>query len=355
MKHSRRVMQVLMALLVIPFLGAFAQGAATGIKGFPDFMSIRSEFLSIVITANPSRALAFKPAYRESPYGRVRISVVQDSSSFHVLFQLQRNGEYPLGSRGNIIIDRQIKTGYITRIAWCLSDDGQSWIMLTPNNERTIVDYVVAGSLVRGNYRISSLVYVFLTNPFKFLYDMTRAGIDWTPILGSSGSSGVTAALAANLASGHPDAAGLALMRGATDFSRIGEYLGLVGADASVRLVEEVAATGPQVLTFDKGMPAKLAPARPYRTDRGLPLESAAAVIVGGVATDSVYIGILDGGAGTPPLKLVIVPFEDKSGAYSIVSVDAASRQSVDLAGLVGQRAGGWIRLFRLPGPARQP
>jgi hypothetical protein len=268
---------------------------------------------------------------------------------------LQRNGKYPLGSRGNIVIDRQIKTGYITRIAWCLSDDGQSWIMLTPNNERTIVDYVVAGSFVRGNYRISSLIYVFLANPFMYLYDMTKAGIDWTPIMGSSSASGGAADLATNLASAHPDSSGLALMRSATDSSRVADYLGLVGADASVQLTEEVAPMGSQILALDGGMPVRLIPARPYRPDRGLPVESAAAVMVDGAASGNVYIGILDGGAGSQPLKLAMVPFEDESGAYRIVTVDAVKRQTVDLSTLMSQRAGSWIRLFGLPGPARQP
>jgi len=355
MKHTKRAIRILVALFFIPFAGAAAQDVPDGLKAFPDFMSIRSEFLSIAITADPSRALIFQPAYRESAYGRVRISVARDDSTFHVLFQLQRDGAYPVGSRGNIIIDRQTKTGYITRIAWCLSDDGQSWILLTPNNERTIVDYVVAGTIVRANYRISSLIYVFLTNPFRYLYDMTRAGIDWSPILGSSAISGATAALAASLESGHPDAAGSALIRGAGDFSRIGEYLGLVGADASIQPVEEVAAKGPQVLALDDGMPARFVPARLYRPDRGLPVESAAGILVGGAATGSVFIGILDVGAGGQPLKLVVVPLEGQSGAYRIVAIDALTRQPVDLLALMARHAGGWIRLFRLPGPSAKP
>jgi len=355
MKHTKRAIRILVALFFIPFAGAAAQDVSDGLKAFPDFMSIRSEFLSVAITADPSRALVFQPAYRESPYGRVRVSVAQDGSLFHVLFQLERNGEYPLGSRGNIIIDRQTKTGYITRIAWCLSDDGQSWIFLTPNNERTIVDYVVAGSLVRGGYRISSLIYVFLTNPFKYLYDMTMSGIDWSPIIGASTAGGASAVLAGNLESGHPDTAGLALVRGAGDFARIGEYLGLIGAGASVQPVEEVTAKGQQVLALDDGMPARFVPARLYRSDRGLPVESAAGILVGGAATGSVYIGILDIGAGSQPLKLVIVPLEVQSGAYRIVAIDASTRQPVDLLGLMARHASGWIRLFRLPGPSTRP
>lgn len=354
MKHSKHAIQILVALFFIPFAGAAAQDVSDGLKAFPDFMSIRSEFLSIAITADPSRALAFQPAYRESPYGRVRVSVAQDGPLFHVLFQLQRNGEYVPGSRGNIIIDRQTKTGYITRIAWCLSDDGQSWILLTPNNERTIVDYVVAGTVVRGNYRISSLIYVFLTNPFRYLYDMTRAGIDWSPILGSPTAGSATVALAKNLESGHPDAAGLALVRGAGDFARIGEYLALIGADTSVQPVEEVAAKGQQVLELDGGMPSRLLPVRPYRPDRGLPVEAAAGILAAGVATDSVYVGIMDAGAGSQPLKLAIVPCYGPTGACRIVAIDASTRLSVDLPALMARNAGGWIRLFRLPGPSIQ-
>lgn len=362
MYHTNRATPLVLALLTIPFAAAVAQDAAVGLKAFPDFMSVRSEFLSSVVTADPSRALAFQPAYRESPYGRVRVSVVQDSAAFHVQFQLQRDGDYPLATRGNIIIDRQYKTGYITRIAWCLNDDGQSWILLTPKNERTIVDYIIAGTVVRGNYRVSSLIYVFLTNPFAHLYNMTRAGIDWSPVIGGAGASrspagstSLAADLAGHLLAGRLDAAALALLHGAVDFSRIGEYLGIIGADASVQPVEEVAPKGTQILSLEGGMPAKLVPARIYRPDRGLPVESTAAVIAGGAATGSVYIGILEGAAGSPPQKLVSVPYFDASGGYRIAMVDSATRQPVDLSVLVAQHADGYMRLFRLPAPfARQ-
>lgn len=65
MKHSKHAIQILVAVLFIPFAGAAAQDVSDGLKAFPDFMSIRSEFLSIAITADPSRALVFQPAYRE--------------------------------------------------------------------------------------------------------------------------------------------------------------------------------------------------------------------------------------------------------------------------------------------------
>lgn len=352
MYHTNRATPLVLALLIIPFAAAVAQDAVAGIMTFPDFMSVRSEFLSSVVTADPSRALAFQTTYRESPSGRVRVSVVRDSAAFHVQFQLQRDGDYPPATRGNIIVDRQYKTGYITRIAWCLNDDGQSWILLTPNNERTIVDYIIAGTVVRGNYRVSSLIYVFLTNPFSYLYNMTRAGIDWSPVIGgAAGSESLAADLAGHLLAGRLDAAALALMHSAVDFSRIGEYLGIIGVDASVQPIEEVALKGTQTLSFEGGMPAKLVPARTYRPDRGLPVESVGAVLAGGAATGSVYIGILEGVAGSPPQKLVFVPHFDASGGYRIAVVDATTRRPVDLAATIAQRAGGYMRLFRLPAP----
>lgn len=362
MHHKCRATALVLAFILIPFVATVAQDTAAGIKGFPDFLSVRSEFLSSVVTADPSRALAFQPAYRDGPYGRVRVSVVQDSAAFHVLFQLQRDGDYPLATRGNLIVDRQFKTGYITRIAWCLGDDGKSWILLTPNNERTIVDYIVAGTVLRGNYRISSLIYVFLTNPFKYLYDMTQAGIDWSPIIGGTvgsastpGSASLAADLAGHLAAGRLDAAALALLHSAVDFSKVGEYLGVIGAEASMQPVEETSPKGTQILSFQGGMPAKSVPARSYRPDRGLPVECVAAVLASGAATGSVYIGILEGQAGSPPQKLVSVPHFDGGGGYRIVTIDAATRQSVNLSAALEQHADGYMRLFRLPAPfARQ-
>ncbi|MBN2874987.1 MAG: hypothetical protein JXM71_07820, partial [Spirochaetales bacterium] len=74
---------------------ATAQVTAAALSSFPDFLKVRAEFLSSAITAAPATALSFKPRFRDTAAGRVRVSVEAAGGSLFVLFLLERDGGYP--------------------------------------------------------------------------------------------------------------------------------------------------------------------------------------------------------------------------------------------------------------------
>jgi hypothetical protein len=181
-------------LLMVFASSLFGQAAsAEALRQFPDFQQVRSEFLSAVVTAPATTALAFKTVTRTTAAGTVRVSVERSGASFYVMFLRQQDGEYPYGNTGNIIVKRDVATGFMQQIKWFLSDDGLSFITLTPRNERTLVDYVVAGSVVRSGFAVNQLVYYFFLQPFTYLHTMTRASMDWTMVLGTPDVAGSTA------------------------------------------------------------------------------------------------------------------------------------------------------------------
>lgn len=344
----RRAAAACAILAVAPLGAAAAPAAAVALDAFPDYLSVRSEFLSAAITAAPAVALAFKPAYRETPAGRIRVSVERDGASFYVLFQRERDGGYPIGSAGNMVIQRSAVTGYVTGVIWYLSDDGTSYVGLTPKNERTVVDYVVAGSLSRGDYALSRLVYQVFTGRFKAFHDATRGALDWSLVFGQPGPE-ASETFASALSAGGPSRAAKALLAAADDFTAIGAYLGSVGRDGyePEELREPRFA---KAASFDDPRRPILRPIRAWSDDQGLPIEAAMATILA-APPGGAYIALVGGVSDGPPRKLVVVPYRNGRGAYTLASFDADDSSAVDLAALVGSMAGASVRLFSVPLP----
>ena len=350
MNHKGLSAMLGIALIIIPLAGAEAQASSAALKAFPDFLPVRSEFLSSVITAAPVRALAFKPAFRDTPAGRIRISVEREGGSFFVLFLRERNGEYPVGSRGNVIIKRDASTGYVTRVVWYLSDDGASFISLTPKNERTVVDYVVAGSVSRGGLSVSRLIYYFFTNTFGYLHDATRSALDWSLTLGEPGPV-AAAEFSAAIVSDRPSGAAVELLKSAADFSNVGRYLSAAGFPDSSP-VEETEPSSAKTARFADPRDPALVAVPAWSEALGLAIESAERVVLDGIASGSAFIALVTGTETQATRRLAIVPYRDATGSYAFATVDAESRQPIDLSALVATVPGTFIRLFRVPLPA---
>ena len=350
MKHRILSAFLCAAFSLVPLVITDAQESTIPPAAFPDFLPVRAAFLSTVITAHPERALAFATTYRDGPSGRIRISVERDGDRFFVLFLRERGGAYPYGSRGNVIIEREVKTGYVKRVLWYLSDDGMSWISLSPSNERTLVDYVVAGSLVRGGYPVSRLIYYFFTNSFRYLYDATKGGIDWSLVFGEPTASPGAASLAAAYAAGNPAGTAGELLRAVREFPSIGRYLSAAGAPGSAA-AEETSTRYEKALSSAGLRSPELASIPPWQPDRGLAVESAAGIVAGGIASESVYIALVEGIRDTAPVRLALVPYRGEDGAYVILAIDADSGLRVDFADIVRVRHGARLRLYRLPAP----
>jgi len=349
MKHKGLAAFFCAALSIIPLVSAQAQANPAALKAFPDFLSVRSEFLSSVITAAPVRALAFKSAYRDTPAGRVRVSVEPADTSFFVMFQLERGGTYPVGSRGNIVIKRETATGFIQRVVWYLSDDGMSFISLTPKNERTVVDYVVAGALSRGSYNVSRLIYYFFTNTFMYLYDTTRTGLDWSLLLGDPGPA-TTIAFAMELGTGPRTGAAAELIRSTGDFVNVGRYLEAAGHAVSVP-EEETAPLCVNAASFIDPRDPALVSIPAWSEAGGLAIEATAAAMISGIASESAYIALVSSSGLRPSRRFVVVPYRNEAGSYVVAAFDVDVRQPIDFMLVVADMPGVTIRLFRVPLP----
>ena len=354
-RTAPRVHRLLLALAA--GLAAHAQAAnPAALRAFPDFLQVRSEFLSAVVTAPTAAALDFKTAYRDTPVGRVRVSVERSAVSFYVMFQRERADGYG-ASRGDVFVTRDAAKGFLQRVTWVLSDDGRSWIALTPKNEKTVVDYVVAGQVVKTGYVVSQLVYYFFMQPFAFLHDSTRAGLDWTLVLGSEGpdaalglaaslmtDQGVGAALLAAAAAPTGPAAGSGL-----DPASAAPYLAAAGRTGSLAAEITAPAFERVVLPGDVREPDK--PVAATMTARGFSMTVATGILLRASAEGAAFVASLDGGDGWPPARLAIVPYRDADGCLAVLAVDGATGRPVDWFELERTRPDTSVRLFRLPLP----
>lgn len=330
--------------------------SAEGLRQFPDFQNVRSEFLSAVVTAPANTALAFRTVTRTTSAGIVRVSVERSGSAFYVLFQRQRGAEYPYGYTGNVIVKRDVATGFMQQIKWFLSDDGLSFITLTPRNERTLVDYVVAGSVVRSGFAVNQLVYYFFMQPFSYLHTMTRSAIDWTLVLGPPDTA--RAAAEALMVAAEQTGTGTpsfwnpygTLLGAARDLSRISSYLAY-SADPSRGYSEPSSPVHTTVISIEDERETVSSALPAWRPDGTLPIQAAGALIHGGIRDGNAFIVHLDRSDGRVPLKLAVIPYRTAAGTYNFGAVDAESGRPVDWGALVRSRPEAWLRLVSLPLP----
>ncbi len=348
MKSAGIIRAVATILLIVTGGSIYALPAdPNALAAFPDYLAVRSEFLSAVVTAPSATASAFKTVYRDTASGRVRVSVELEGQQLYVLFLRERDGAYPYGSLGNIIVRRDATTNFIRQIKWMLSDDGLSWISLTPNNERTIVDYVVGGSVVRSGLSVSSLLYYFFLQPFKHLHDLTRDSLDWSLVLGAPGAAGLPR-FAAEISASRGSAA--ALLRASLDFSGANAYIATSSHKGALP-EEELKPAFAQSAVIADGRETAKPKAVAWSAERGLPLSAATAVMLSRLADGSVFLGYVDSGDGRYPYKLVLLPYRTERGSYAIFAFDAEARRALDWGELVRSRSDGYIRLIRLPAP----
>lgn len=343
---------VLAAFLLCLSTQSRAQAALPqAVRNFPDYLAVRSEFLSALVTAPAATALNFKAAYRDTPAGRLRVSVENAGAYFYILFQFQaEDGAYPYAGRGNIIVRRDAATGYLSQIKWFLSDDGLSWVSLAPKNERTLLDYVVAGTVMKSGVTLPNILYYFLMNDFSYLYRAAGPSVDWSLVLGAPGPA-KAADFSAGIASPGPTKAQAAFLKAVADFSSIGGYLELAGRPEALPEEETKPAGERAAAPADVRESGPYRPFSPWNPETGLPLAAATATVLSRSAEGCAYIVYVDGDGLRPPLKLALVAYWKQDGSYVLNAWDAATKRPADWQRLVAARPDSRARLYRLPLP----
>ncbi len=344
----------LFVFLPLPALGQSA-AAVSAPKAFPDFLSVRSEFLSALVTAPTASAVQFKSVVRESSGGKVRVSVEQAGPVFYILFLREHDGAYPLASRGNIIIKRESSTGYLKAVKWFLSDDGKSFLVLTPKNERTLVDYVVNNAVVRSGIVVNTLVYYFIMQDFSYLYNALKSSIKWNFIFAPSDKSAADdiqpqlAALGAGTQTTVPANHAALLLEAISDISTIPAYFKAIGKPA---------AEMSEIVTLPFTMLAKNSDVREgsnfiavsaSQTASGFSLSLVPPIVT--LSTESVFFVLVDSTDAKPARKLLSLVVAGTEGVRTPWFYDVDNHKEVDFSDLLAARPEARVRVFQLPLP----
>ncbi len=329
------------------------------VKVFPDFLSIRSEFLSALITAPASSAILFKPALRDTSSGTVRISVEQAAAVFYVMFLREQNGTNPYSARGNIIIKRESSTGYLKALKWFLSDDGRSYLLLTPKNEKTLIDYVVGGAVVRSGISVNTLIYYFIMQDFSFLYGALKSSIDWNLVIGTASTPVGNPSIAEihlQLSSFGTVSASLLprtktglLLRAILDFGTVDDYFASIGKPAAKIIELSEIPFAALVTGSDMREGGSFAKVSPWLPDRGFTTNVIQALLT--LNSGSVFFVLVDGSDGKPARKLLALAAPGNPAARKILCFDAESRIALDFTQILNSRPEAHARVFLLPSP----
>ncbi|MCX7025279.1 MAG: hypothetical protein NT080_11775 [Spirochaetes bacterium] len=150
-----------MTMLLASSAGAFAQESAVPpyLALFPDIYEARLIHTSAVLMSRLPRFLQFQENVQETRSGRVLSRVEQSEGFAYAEFLRERDGEFPLVSAGNTILQRETVKGFITCAKIFLNDDPSCYIRYSPISDRSKFDVVVYGAVVRQEL-ITGLNYI---------------------------------------------------------------------------------------------------------------------------------------------------------------------------------------------------
>jgi len=278
---------------------------------------------------------------------------------FYVMFLRERAGTDSPASRGDMVITREISTGYIKALKWFLSDDGKSFLLLSPKNEKTLVDYVVGGALVRSGISVNTLLYYFIIRDFSFLYDALKSSINWNLVFVQAAMPAVEPSMAeisAELRSFGtiPESllpgtkAGL-LLRAILDISKVDEYFAGIGKPAAEISELSVIPFTAIAIGLDLRKGGDFAKALPWRQDRGFNIDIIQPLLT--LGNGWVYYVLVDSGDGKTAVKLLALVSPGGDGVRHIDFFDAERREFIDLGILIKARPEAHARVFQLSAP----
>ncbi len=343
---------ILLSLLAIPSFGQTPSGP--DLSRLPDTNEARTRFLTAVVTANWNSAVKFPETYLSGTGGRVQVSVDRQEDFFYVRFLRERDGDFPLVSPGNTIVQRNFqRNGDLIQAKIFLSDDPTCYVRLYPQAERTRADIVLYGAVVRQNVLLGQLFYYQLRDHLGKILAAAGGSLDWTDFFRAPGGAPSGAVrFGQSLASGRLIAGGpgFRLLSSLTYDDAVEKFLSGSGRVLGASELSSV----PSLPFADDRDPRRTAAYKPfprYESGKGLPVAAAAAAVHASSLEypDDVFAAFLTDGSASR--RILLIPGFDTEGAFGIRAYDPSTRQAVSWREIVEERPQASVRLVRVPAP----
>jgi hypothetical protein len=187
---SRRLISLLLFHYLLFLTGALGAesvaGASSRPVAFPDHSAARLEYLSVLLTAHPSKVLGFPGRAVATPEGRTHISVERRGPDFLISFSSAPSDEP--ASPGDYLVRRNVATTYLLDISVVLSRGGSDHVLLRPKGQRTLMDVYADGAKVYDSVPLDIPLYHLLARPFRTIVDLAGTKLPWDSLLAGVGA-----------------------------------------------------------------------------------------------------------------------------------------------------------------------
>lgn len=349
----KSVLVLLLILILVPVPSPAQAPARYDFSALPDTNEARARFLTSVVTANWNNAVRFPETSMPGAGGRIRIGVVRQDDFFYVEFLRERGGAFPLASLGNTVVQRNyLRNGDLIQAKIFLADDPSCYIRLYPQAERTRVDIVLYGAVVRQNILLGQIFYYQLRDHLGKILSAAEASFEGTTFFRAPAAASAALRFGQALAESRlsPGGPGSRLLSSLAYDDGVEKFL-----TGSGRLLgaSEFSAV-PDLPFADDRDPRATAPFRPfprYEPGKGVPAAAVSAAVHAASLEhpDDLFAVFVQDGAASR--RLLLIPGFGPEGIFGIQAYDPAARAFLSWPDFAAEHRQAPARLVRVPSP----
>jgi hypothetical protein len=180
-KVKRTVLIISIILMLLPGLPVFSAGSNPMILENDETRRMMRE----LITAPTSDVLSAgdRIISQLTDGARVSFKIKEQNDSFYLLFINEKNGRYPIYSRGTYIIKRSLESGKFLQIKIFLNNEDDCYARIYPNDDRAVLEIVLYGQRIYSDINLPFSFADALTGAFSDVIEATEGMVNWSLIL----------------------------------------------------------------------------------------------------------------------------------------------------------------------------
>jgi len=149
------------------------------IESIPESADLRTAAYKNFLAAPRDIALAARPLVLKNAYGTFKRSSIKGKDAFYLIFAAAKEKDFPLYSQGTWIVKRSLSDGRYLQAKIFLRSDAGSFIRVYPEGERSYMDIVLFGAVLRRELPLPLSFDQVLHASFADLRAFSAHSMDW--------------------------------------------------------------------------------------------------------------------------------------------------------------------------------
>lgn len=146
----------------------------------PDSAELRAEVWEDFFAAPKDRVLKRTPSVRSTPRGEFRLSALPGEGAWYLVVAPRRGMDFPLYVQGSWIVKKDARDGSFLQAKVFLRSDPGCFIRIYPEGERSRLDLVLYGAVLKRQLPIGLPFATILRSPLALLLDRSAESVDWS-------------------------------------------------------------------------------------------------------------------------------------------------------------------------------